>query len=98
VPAEDRAKFAAAMADDALARSKALKRPLSAELDKTSTVAKVPARDLAIHYAETKLNRHCDVSCLNDTSLDKDMRAYLKNLNPGHSPFELRTPPDHWDR
>jgi hypothetical protein len=97
VPADNRTQFAAAMAEDALARSRALRRPLSVELDKTGNTTRIPARELAIHYAEAKLNRHCDVSCLHDASLDADMKSYLKNLNPGHSPFELRTPPDRWD-
>jgi hypothetical protein len=64
VPEADRVSFAASVAGDALARSKALKRPLADELDRAEKATNVPALDLAIHYTESKLRKKCDASCL----------------------------------
>jgi hypothetical protein len=89
-----RPQFAAAVAADALQRSKGSRRPLAVELERSAKVAKVSAPDLAFHFAESKLERRCDASCLDDRSLDPEMRTYLKKLRgPGRlDPFERRTP------
>jgi hypothetical protein len=100
VPQADQVNFAAAVAGDALARSKALGRPLAAELDRAATTTNVPAVDLAIHYTESRLRKKCDASCLEEPSVDPAVRGYLKGVRrPAHSsPFELRTPPARWKR
>lgn len=93
----DRTSFAAEVGKDALARSKALRKPLSEELDEAARVTRVPAVDLAIRYAEIKLARKCDTRCLDDRRLDENIRTYLKGVpRRKPDPFELRTPSDGW--
>jgi hypothetical protein len=97
VPPSERTTFAAAVANDALARSKRLRKPLSQELEQAAKVTKVPAVDLAIQYAEAKLGKKCDARCLDDRKVDVNIRTYLKTVRrPRTDPFELRTPPDKW--
>ena len=98
VPEADRVSFAASVAGDALARSKALKRPLADELDRAEKATDVPALDLAIHYTEFKLRKKCDASCLDAPALDPAVRTYLKNARrPAQpNPFERRVSPDRW--
>lgn len=100
VAASDKPAFAAAAADDALARSKALGRPLAVELDRTGKATNVPALDLAIQFSEVVLRKRCDASCLDEPTLDPAVRAYLKSARPHGrpNPFELRTSPDRWER
>jgi hypothetical protein len=97
LPQSERTSFASEVAKDALARSKALRRPLAQELDEAARATKVPAVDLAIRYAETRLARKCDARCLDDRRLDASVRKYLKAVpRPRADPFELRTPPEKW--
>jgi hypothetical protein len=100
VPQGDQVTFAAAVAKDALARSKALQHPLADELDSAGKATNVPALDLAIHYTEAKLRKKCDASCLDEPSLDPAVRNYLKGMRrPAHTnPFALRTAPNRWQR
>jgi hypothetical protein len=94
----ERVDFAAAVAGDALARSKALHHKLSDELTSAEKATNVPALDLAIRYTETKLRKACDARCMDEPALDPEIRSYLKaSRRPGHgNPFELRTAPDRW--
>jgi hypothetical protein len=97
VPQAERAQFAADVASDALARSKALGKPIADELDRAAKATDVPAVDLAIRYSENKLGKRCDARCLDEPKLDLAIRTYLKNVRrPRANPFELRTPPERW--
>lgn len=96
----ERPSFAAAVARDALARSKALRRPLGDELERAGKATGVPALDLAIHYTESRLRKRCTAICLGEPALDRDVRIYLKNVRrpAQQDPFELRTAPERWRR
>jgi hypothetical protein len=101
VPETVRVQYAAAVAQDALARSKALNRPLADELDRAGKATEVRPLDLAIHYTETKLRKRCDARCLDERALDPAVRTYLKGVarRAGRpDPFRFRLPPDRWRR
>jgi hypothetical protein len=87
----DHAAFEAAVAGDALIRSKELHRSFGDELARVAKATNVPARNLAIRYSEHKLNKKCDAHCLDDTKLDPAVRDYLgKGIRPGKpDPFDL---------
>jgi hypothetical protein len=97
-PEAARVEFAAAVANDALVRSKALHRKLADELNNAEKATHVPALDLAIHYTESKLHKTCDARCIDAPALDPEIRSYLNAArDPRHrDPFERRTAPDRW--
>lgn len=92
VAADKQPDFAAKVAANALDSARKLHRPLAAELENAATATEVTAPDLAIHYTEHKLHKKCDASCLDNATVDPEMRTYLKTLRkPGHpNPFAKR--------